>query len=90
MKIINCPVNGPRNVQEFVFGGEVVEEPAPDASTNDWARHVFFEENRRGVVDEWWLHAPSSYWFIARRDRSCDDFIETFTVEQYFNAGQNR
>ncbi len=46
MKILECPVNGPRPIQEFLFGGEVREMPDP-ASVGDeqWAEYVF---NRRG------------------------------------------
>ena len=29
MKILNCPLNGPRNISEFVWGGEVKEMPDP-------------------------------------------------------------
>ena len=31
MKIMNCPLNGPRNISEFVWGGEV--KPMPDPAT---------------------------------------------------------
>jgi len=30
MKIINCPVNGPRPMQEFAYGGEVRSIPDSD------------------------------------------------------------
>ncbi len=29
MKLMHCPLNGPRNISEFVCGGEVREEPDP-------------------------------------------------------------
>ena len=49
MKIMHCPLNGPRNISEFVYGGEVVEMPDPaTASDAEWADHVFLEANRRG------------------------------------------
>ncbi|MCU0870474.1 MAG: sarcosine oxidase subunit delta, partial [Burkholderiales bacterium] len=31
MKLLTCPVNGPRPVAEFVYGGEVRPMPDPDA-----------------------------------------------------------
>ena len=38
MKIMNCPLNGPRNIAEFVCGGEVRETPDPDRCTDaEWA-----------------------------------------------------
>ena len=88
MKVIKCPLNGPRNAQEFAYGGDVANEPDPDASVTEWSRYAFLEENLCGVVDEWWCHTASSYWFIARRDRSTDNFIETYSVRDYFDKGQ--
>ena len=29
MKILNCPLNGPRNISEFVWGGEVQDDAGP-------------------------------------------------------------
>ena len=86
MKVIRCPLNGPRNAEEFVYGGDVLAEPDAEATAREWSRYVFMEDNSSGVVDEWWCHAPSSYWFIARRDRSRDEFIATCTVSDYFAA----
>ena len=48
MKIMNCPLNGPRNISEFVWGGEVKAMPdRADASDRDWADYVFLENNTR-------------------------------------------
>lgn len=57
MKIINCPLNGPRNISEFTYGGEF--KPMPDAlrcSDAEWADYVFNTDNLAGVVREWWMH----------------------------------
>ena len=84
MKIMTCPLNGPRNISEFVWGGEVKEMPAPgDASARDWADYVFIENNVAGVVREWWCHVPTSFWFIARRNTITDDILETMTYDAY-------
>lgn len=79
MKIMHCPLNGPRNISEFVYGGEVVEMPDPTgASDAEWADHVFLEANQRGIVREWWLHVATAYWFIAERDTATDDIVRTY------------
>ena len=79
MKIMHCPLNGPRNISEFVYGGEVTEMPDPaTASDAEWADHVFLENNRRGIVREWWFHVATAYWFIAERDTATDDIIRTY------------
>jgi len=84
MKLMNCPLNGWRNIGEFVFGGEVTEMPAPDAPTAEWADHVFMENNAAGVVREWWLHAPSTYWFVAERDTVRDVVLKTYPASELF------
>jgi sarcosine oxidase subunit delta len=83
MKIMTCPLNGPRNISEFVWGGDVKAMPDPASSDKEWAEYLFLEENVAGEVHEWWLHAPSNFWFIARRDTLTDTIIETMTVDAF-------
>jgi sarcosine oxidase subunit delta len=83
MKLIPCPLNGPRPADEFICGGEV--RVAPDArscSDVDWARHVFHRSGVPGIRKEWWCHTPSGYWFIAERDTLSDEFIASYPVAQ--------
>ncbi len=85
MKIMTCPLNGPRNISEFVYGGEVVTMPDPARSTDaEWADYVFLEENPAGVVREWWCHAPTSFWFIAERDTVRDEILRTYPAGEVF------
>ena len=68
MKILNCPLNGPRNISEFICFGEVTNMPNPnDMSDEQWADFIWMSNNTAGVVQEWWCHAATSYWFIAER-----------------------
>jgi sarcosine oxidase subunit delta len=86
MKIMNCPLNGPRNISEFVHGGEVRVMPNSATCTDrEWAEYVFYSNNEAGVVTEWWLHAPSGYWFIAQRHTVSDEVIRTFDASEMFN-----
>lgn len=88
MKIMTCPVNGPRNISEFVWAGEVKTEPDPaQCSDAAWTEHLFLEANVAGVVTEWWLHAPTNTWFIARRNTVTDEVLETMTVESFLARG---
>ncbi len=81
---MNCPLNGPRNITEFVSLGEMKDMPDPaTASDRDWTTHLFLEPNTAGVIDEWWLHAPTNFWFVARRNTVTDEIIETMTLDQY-------
>ena len=87
MKILHCPLNGPRNITEFVCFGEVKETDPAAASDGDWTSYLFLEENAAGIIDEWWLHAPTNFWFIARRNTVTDEVLVTMTVDQYRAAG---
>jgi sarcosine oxidase subunit delta len=79
MKILTCPVNGPRPIQEFTYGGEVREIPASDTcSDEEWADYVFNRTGEPGVRREWWYHAASTVWFIAERDVVRDEVIQTY------------
>jgi sarcosine oxidase, subunit delta len=85
MKILKCPLNGPRNISEFVWGGEVKPMPDPASATDaEWSAFLFLEDNTAGEIYEWWLHAPTNYWFIARRNNVSDEVLETMTADTYF------
>ena len=82
MKLMPCPLNGPRNIQEFVCAGEVRTLPDADASGEAWADYTFMQDNIAGVVREWWMHVPTSYWFIAERDTRTDEIIRTYASSE--------
>ncbi|MDP6474200.1 MAG: sarcosine oxidase subunit delta [Alphaproteobacteria bacterium] len=83
MKLMHCPLNGWRNIQEFTHGGEVVAEPNR-CSDAEWAEFVFMEENKAGMVREWWCHTATAYWFIAERDTVKDEIIRTYDAGEVF------
>ena len=79
MKLLACPLNGPRNIEEFQYLGPVRESPDPDALTDgQWARHLFRAENRPGIMLEWWRHTPSNTVFLAERHTVTNDILRTF------------
>lgn len=87
MKILNCPLNGPRNISEFICGGEVTDTPHPvEGSDREWADFTFMENNTRGVVREWWMHVATSYWFIAERNTATDEVLRTYPAAELFPA----
>ncbi len=46
MKLLKCPLNGERNISEFICGGEV--RPLPDAATAsdaEWTDHLYPPES---------------------------------------------
>ena len=78
MKLVPCPLNGPRPLEEFVYGGEV--RTAPDGAVDDaaWGRYVYGRQGVAATRREWWYHSPSGYWFIAVRDTLSGEFLESF------------
>jgi sarcosine oxidase subunit delta len=85
MKILNCPLNGARNIAEFLCFGEV--RHPPDAGDDDsWADYVWSRDNLSGVVREWWCHVPSTYWFIAERDTETDEVLRTYPASVLFEG----
>jgi sarcosine oxidase subunit delta len=83
MKLLVCPLNGPRPVSEFAYGGEVRQSPDPDTCGDAaWSDYVFNRSGSPGIKYEWWCHLASGYWFITLRDTLRDTVIETFPPER--------
>ena len=79
MKIMTCPVNGPRAISEFAYGGEIRAMPDPaNCSDDTWADYIFNRNGSPGVKREWWCHTPSNTWFVAERDTARDVILRTW------------
>ena len=83
MKIMPCPVNGERPLQEFTFGGEYRPLPANPGAMSDaeWAAYVFNRQGAPSTRREWWYHDASGTWFIAERDTLTDTIQRTYLYE---------
>jgi sarcosine oxidase subunit delta len=87
MKIMPCPLNGPRNITEFACFGEVTGMPEPNAADDAaWAAHVWYANNTAGLVREWWCHTPTNYWFIAERHTVTDEIVRTYPASEVFHS----
>ncbi len=83
MKLMRCPLNGERNISEFICGGEVRQSPDPaTASAAEWADHLHLQSNPAGPAREWWFHVPTAYWFIVERDTVTDEILRTYPPEE--------
>ena len=79
MKLMICPINGPRPVTEFVYAGEFRPMPDPDTCSDEqWADYVFNRNGAAGIKKEWWYHLASGVWFIAERDTAADRVLRTY------------
>ena len=82
MKLMSCPINGPRAISEFAYGGELRPMPDPaSASDASWADYVFNRSGVAGVKLEWWCHTPSGVWFIAERNTATDIIERTYLYQ---------
>lgn len=91
MKIMNCPLNGPRNISEFTCFGPV--HPQADAggmSDAEWTHSLFFLENKAGVIREWWRHTPSNFFFVAERNTVTDEIVATYRAGELQARGGSR
>jgi sarcosine oxidase subunit delta len=82
MKILCCPLNGPRPLLEFVSAGEVRQPPDAACSDAVWTAYLFNRASVPGVKREWWCHTPSGYWFIAERDTARDEILATYDAAE--------
>jgi sarcosine oxidase subunit delta len=73
MMLIECPECGPRNENEFHYGGEAhIAYPADGgaaSSDSEWAQYLFYRASPKGLFAERWVHsAGCRRWFNAVRD----------------------
>lgn len=83
MKIMTCPINGPRSITEFTYGGELRLMPDPQTASDDvWADYVFNRSGMSAIKQEWWCHTPSNTWFIAERNTQTDEILRTYLYRE--------
>jgi heterotetrameric sarcosine oxidase delta subunit len=77
--LIPCPWCGPRDEDEFHYGGAAgVAYPEDPAALSDaeWARYLFVRENPKGAFAERWSHsAGCRRWFTLRRDTATNAWL---------------
>jgi sarcosine oxidase, subunit delta len=88
MKIMTCPLNGPRNITEFTCFGPVHEAVDPQGlSDAAWCQYLFHHDNRAGVIREWWRHTPSNTFFVAERNTVTDEIVATYWPNEILGSG---
>jgi methylglutamate dehydrogenase subunit B len=68
---IACPWCGPRDHDEFRYGGDAsVRRPArDDPDPEAWYRYVYVRANPRGPHKEYWQHVMGCrQWLVVERD----------------------
>ncbi|MBL8960640.1 MAG: sarcosine oxidase subunit delta [Gemmatimonadetes bacterium] len=73
---IPCPWCGPREEEEFRYGGEGMPIPA-DADDATWARVLYVRSNPAGSYAERWVHAAGCrQWFHVVRSTLTHELLE--------------
>ncbi len=76
--LLPCPNCGPRDVNEFVYAGELTTRPPASPSLRELASYVYFRRNVAGVQREWWFHRVGcELWFQAERDTRTNEVLAT-------------
>jgi sarcosine oxidase subunit delta len=78
---IDCPNCGPRNVQEFRYGGEYNPRPPEPMAVmaEEWTDYIFMQNNEQGLQKEWWYHrAGCQLWFLAERHTKTNEISRTY------------
>ena len=72
MRLVPCPICGPREATEFVCFGE--ERPRPDLA-RPLAEAIYMRDNAKGPVTElWWHRAGCRRWLELRRNTATNGF----------------
>ena len=84
MLLIDCPWCGPRNEDEYGYGGQAhVAYPGDPATLDDdqWAHYLFYRANPRGPFAERWVHtAGCRRWFNAVRDTATNEIRAVYRI----------
>lgn len=80
MKILHCPLNGPKNIDEFQYLGPV--KPQEPEMPEEIIERLFLTPNPAGTVVEWWRHTPSNTIFLAERNTLTDIVTRTWLPNQ--------
>ena len=80
--LLPCPNCGPREAEEFSYGGETTHRPPPDGTAEDLARYIHFRRNVNGWQIEWWYHRDGcAKWFLAERHTSTNEVRASYWIE---------
>ncbi|MFN2467783.1 MAG: sarcosine oxidase subunit delta [Gaiellaceae bacterium] len=79
--LLPCPNCGPRDVNEFVYAGEMALRPKGSPPLGELTAYVYLRRNVAGIQREWWFHRfGCELWFQAERDTRTNDVLTTKLV----------
>ena len=79
--LIPCPWCGPRNEDEFTWGGEasrVRPDDPSELSHGQWAGYMYNNLNEKGWTIERWCHSKGcEQWFEIRRNNVTHEIVSS-------------
>jgi heterotetrameric sarcosine oxidase delta subunit len=93
MLLIECPWCGPRDEQDFSYGGEahITRPKNPEKLTDEqWGDYLFMRKNPRGTHLERWVCGGCRRWFNARRDTVSDEITAVYKIGEKAPPVKNR
>ena len=76
--LLACPNCGPRDANEFAFGGEITVRPESRPDVRELGSYLYVRRNVAGVQREWWFHRLGcERWFQAERDTRTNEVLRT-------------
>ena len=81
MMQVSCPWCGPRNEDEFTWGGEASRVRPDDPSSltdGQWAAYMYNNDNKKGwVIERWWHARGCEQWFEICRNNVTHEIVST-------------
>ncbi len=79
--LLSCPNCGLRDVNEYVYAGEVTTRPAGSPGPRELNEYLYLRRNVAGRQREWWHHRfGCDLWFVAERDTTTNEVISVEVV----------
>ena len=84
MLSINCPWCGPRDENEYAFGGEAhIARPGPGCTDAEWAQYLYFRDNPKGMHHERWQHRHGCrQWFNVARHTVSHEILAVYRLDE--------
>ncbi|NIM28506.1 MAG: sarcosine oxidase subunit delta family protein [Gammaproteobacteria bacterium] len=83
MLLIECPWCGPRDDQDFTYGGEahIARPERPEKlSDEQWGDYLFMRSNPKGTHLERWVCNGCRRWFNVCRDTVTDEITAVYRM----------
>ena len=83
MLLIQCPWCGPRDEEDFSYGGEahIVRPREPQKlSDEQWADYLFMRTNPKGAHRERWVCNGCRRWFNVCRDTVTHEITAVYAI----------